>query len=90
MKRKPRKEYSAEENIRIVLDALHSWSPIAALCRIEDVVHPNGSLVTSSIDKKRNREKVEQHGYVSQTPLAQSRLGNHRYGFSGYIFEESV
>ena len=37
IKRKTRKQYSAEEKIRIVLDGLHGEDSIAELCRIEGI-----------------------------------------------------
>ena len=37
IKRKTRKQYSAEEKIRIVLDGLRGEESIAELCRIEGI-----------------------------------------------------
>ena len=39
IRRKTRKQYSAEEKIRIVLDGLRGEDSIAELCRREGIVH---------------------------------------------------
>ena len=44
IKRKTRKQYSAEEKIRIVLDGLRSKESIAELCRQEGIAQ--GGFVT--------------------------------------------
>ena len=64
IKRKTRKQYSAEEKIRIVLDGLRGEESVAELCRIEGIVRRHikwhrlrpglrETLLTSLVDIKR-------------------------------------
>ena len=44
IRRKTRKQYSAEEKIRIILDGLRGEESVAALCRRVSVVKMNGRV----------------------------------------------
>ena len=54
IKRKTRKQYSAEEKIRIVLDGLRGEESVAELCRIEGI---SQACITSG--RKTSRRPVK-------------------------------
>ena len=56
IRRATRKQYSAEEKIRIILDGLRGETPIAELCRREGIAE---SMYYSWEQSRRERKKIE-------------------------------
>lgn len=63
IKRKTRKQYSAEEKVRIVLDGLRGEDSIAELCRQEDIF---AELILQMVERlPRSREETTCWRYIA-------------------------